>query len=171
MPLHAESYATSQAAVSTAALGANATQQARASRCVQDNMPSTCLCLVLLDQVADDLAATTMGSLLGALSPASNQTNAANQTSVQKAWHRLCFGGELHTENCRVPKNAEGFWWKTKKLGDSLTIWHAMLRQAIAAGASAAAVAASLGMTTEQQITAAAQAAMTSGQHALDQDA
>ena len=165
MPLHAESYATSQAAVSTAALGANATQQARASRCVQDNIPSTCLCLVLLYQVADDLAATTLGSLLGALSPASNQTNTANQTSVQQAWDRLCF-----LANCTL-KIVEGFWWKTKKLGDSLPIWHAMLRQAIAAGASAAVVAASLGMTTEQQITAAAQAAMTSGQRALDQDA
>ena len=46
-----------------------------------------------------------------------------------------------------------------------------MLLQAIAAGASAAAAAASLGMTTEQQITAAAQAAMTSGQGALNQEA
>ena len=43
--------------------------------------------------------------------------------------------------------------------------------QAVAAAASAAAMAANLSMTTEQQITAAAQAAIASGQGVLSQDA
>ena len=55
----------------------------------------TSLVLTLPYQVADNLAATTLGSLLGALSPASNQTNTANQTSAQQAWDRPCFGANV----------------------------------------------------------------------------
>ena len=44
-----------------------------------------------------------------------------------------------------------------------------MLGEAIATGARAAAAAASLGMTSEQQVTAAIQAVITSGQDVLSQ--
>ena len=64
--------------MSTAALASNATQQASL---LSGSMANGNCCM---PEVADNLEATTLGSLLGALSPASNQTT-GNQTSVQQA--------------------------------------------------------------------------------------